>query len=94
VEPHSAPRIFALLAVAACGDNHYQKKLPVLELGVKDRYLFTLSDYSVILGAENHGTDPGETNPCGRVTTPRRGACLRNIFQKFNADDVFHYDIP
>jgi len=28
------------------------------------------------------------------VTTPRRGACLRNIFQKFNADDLFHYDIP
>jgi hypothetical protein len=82
-------RIFALLAVVASGDTVYPKKLPVLESGVKDRYLFTLSDYSVILGAENHGTDPGETNPCGRMPLPGRGACLRNIFPNFNADGLF-----
>jgi len=64
-----------------------------LELGVKDRYLFTLSDYSVILSAENLATDPIETTSCGRVATPRRGACLRNMFQKFNADALVDDDI-
>jgi hypothetical protein len=64
-----------------------------LELGLNYRYFFTLSDYSVILGAEKLGTDPIGTNSCGRVETPRRGACRRNIFQKFNADDSVNYDI-
>ena len=55
--PHCASRVHDLLAVSALGITRIRENSPAVQLVVKDRYVFTLSEYSVILGADNRGTE-------------------------------------
>lgn len=93
MEPNSGPKIFSLLVVFAFDVIAHREKLTILEFEAKDRYFSTLSDYSVIFGAEKHEADAGETNPCGHLSTQGYCDCLRTRFPTFTAGGLVNYDI-